>query len=103
MAGRVGLVTGAAQGIDLHIATELSRRGAVVILVDIAEDKVKQAAAQLPAGRSLALRADVTDAEGMRHVVQRVTDEFGRLDYVVANAGIAPPVATLRHGDDAAW
>ncbi|OBJ69094.1 short-chain dehydrogenase/reductase [Mycobacterium sp. 1274756.6] len=103
MRGKVALVTGAGQGIGRAVAAELGGRGVSVALVDRAADRLRAAVADLPQAQALAAVADVTDPATLRRAVAETVDTFGRLDYLVANAGIAPPVATVRGGDDAAF
>ncbi|KAA1420937.1 SDR family NAD(P)-dependent oxidoreductase [Nocardioides humilatus] len=97
---RVALVTGAARGIGLETARQLCERGARVALVDLDPEATERAAAEL-GGRAIGLGADVTDTAAMESVVAEVVERFGRLDIVVANAGIAPRVATTRTMDPA--
>ncbi|CAM3077058.1 short-chain dehydrogenase/reductase [Skermania piniformis] len=100
VAGKVALITGAAQGIGAALATRLHERGAAVVLVDVAADAVADTAAAVGA-RTLPLAADVTDRAAMRAVVEQTVQRFGRLDVVVANAGVTPRPATLRTMDPA--
>lgn len=93
--GRVALVTGAARGIGLATARLLHERGASVALVDLDADGTAAAAAGI-GERALAVPADVTDRDAMSAAVTTTVERFGRLDVVVANAGIAPPAATMR-------
>ncbi len=95
LGGKVAIVTGAARGIGLATAQELSRRGASVVIVDLAQDAADAAAQSLP-GSGYGVAADVTDAGAMRAVVAEAVDRFGGVDVVVANAGIAPRGATVR-------
>jgi 3-oxoacyl-[acyl-carrier protein] reductase len=88
VAGRVALVTGAAQGIGLAIARLLSEHGAKVALADLDADRAKEAAAGIPTGPVLALGCDVTDEQAVEAAVQRSVEEFGSLDIYVNNAGI---------------
>ncbi|GAB3290747.1 SDR family oxidoreductase [Parasphingorhabdus pacifica] len=93
-AGQVAVVTGAAGGIGCAIATELAGRGVSVVAVDVREDEVRSAVDELVAsggdGEFLPAAVDVTDAEAMAALAQRVMEHFGRIDLVFNNAGIAP-------------
>ncbi|MGY1943736.1 short-chain dehydrogenase/reductase [Nocardia asiatica] len=95
VAGRVALITGAGRGIGRELAAVLHERRASVVLVDVDEDAVAEAAAALGDG-ALAIAADVADRAAMRAAVERAADHFGRLDVVVANAGVVPRPATVR-------
>ena len=94
--GRVALVTGGARGIGFETAKGLIARGASVAIVDLDPDSVSRAAAELHDQRALGLVADVTDRSAMQRAVAETVERFGSLDVLVANAGIAPPVATFR-------
>ena len=93
--GKVAIVTGAARGIGRATATELARRGSVVVVVDLDPDAASAAAAGLP-GTAIGLAADVTDRGAMQRVVAEAVERFGGVDVVVANAGIASRGATFR-------
>ena len=88
---KVCIITGAAQGIGAAYAVAMAREGADVAIVDLKRIdqavEVEAAIAEV-GGRSLALRADVTDAEQMNEVVARVVGEFGRVDCLVNNAAL---------------
>lgn len=92
--GKVALITGAGQGIGFALANLLHERGAVVVLVDIVDVNVEAFGE-----RGLAIRADVTDRSAMADAVDQVISRFGRLDVVVANAGVTPEPATIRTMD----
>ena len=85
---KVAMVTGAARGIGFETARQLAERGARVALVDL--DPSHRGRRRQLGGRAIGLAADVTDADAMQEVVDEVVARFGRLDIVVANAGIAP-------------
>lgn len=93
---RVALVTGAAQGLGEALARRLAVEGCDVVLADINGEKTETAAAAIAADtgrRAVGLRADITDPDSCAAMAERAVSEFGKLDILVANAGI------LRAGD----
>ena len=86
-AGKVVVVTGAARGVGAGVARAMSRRGARVALLGLEPTELEALAAELPG--SAAFPVDVTDPEALRAVADDVVARFGRVDVVVANAGIA--------------
>lgn len=93
MSGRVALITGASSGIGYAAALAFAREGTnVVALARRAErlEQLEQAVTQLPAphGDILTLSADVQDAAAVQQAVQQAVERFGRLDILVANAGV---------------
>jgi NAD(P)-dependent dehydrogenase (short-subunit alcohol dehydrogenase family) len=85
--GKTALVTGAARGIGLAIATRLAADGARVALLD-QDGAAVEAAARSLGGAAMALVADVTRAKDVDAAVSRVASGWGRLDVLVNNAGI---------------
>ncbi len=88
---RVAIVTGAAQGLGEAIAHRLAGEGAHVVVADINSEDAKKVAAAVEAQhgrRAMAFSADVTDEAQVEKMVQGTVEEFGRLDIMVANAGI---------------
>lgn len=84
---KTALVTGAARGIGLAIASRLAADGARVALLDL-DGAAADAAAKKVGGGAIALAADVTKASEVDAAVSRVVQEWGRLDILVNNAGI---------------
>ena len=85
--GQRVIVTGAAQGIGLAIATVLVEQGAKVTVADLDGDRALAAAAGLgPAARGVA--CDVTSEESVAALVSGTVEEYGGLDVLVNNAGI---------------
>jgi NAD(P)-dependent dehydrogenase (short-subunit alcohol dehydrogenase family) len=94
--GKVALVTGGARGIGFATAGALIERGASVALVDLDAAATERAAAELHDTNALGIAADVTDRGAMQRAVATTVERFGGLDVVVANAGIAPRLASFR-------
>ena len=84
---KTALVTGAARGIGLAIASRLAADGARVAVLDI-DAKAADAAAKKVGGGAIALAADVTKAPEVDAAVARIVETWGRLDVLVNNAGI---------------
>ncbi|WP_405177002.1 short-chain dehydrogenase/reductase [Nocardia sp. NBC_01377] len=100
--GKVALITGAATGIGRALAEDLHERGARVAILDIDATAAETAAREL-GERALAVTADVADRQTMRAAVERVHATFGRIDVVVANAGVVPEPATIATMDPAVF
>jgi meso-butanediol dehydrogenase / (S,S)-butanediol dehydrogenase / diacetyl reductase len=88
--GKVAIVTGAAQGIGRAISLQLVHDGATVAVADLNEAGAQRVAEEInrAGGRAFATRVDVADAASMAQLVERTAHELGRLDVMVANAGI---------------
>src|ERR1700733_8712291 len=95
VSGKVAIVTGGARGIGFGTAQALAKRGATLVIVDLDQGAADNAAARLP-GATLGFAADVTDRGARQRVVATVTEHFGGVDVVIANAGIASRGATVR-------
>ncbi len=97
--GKVALVTGSAQGIGATLAVGLAEAGADVAVSDMAERlelaRDTQARVEAHGVRSGMYELDVLNISGIPAVVQRVLDDFGRLDILINNAGIRIPKPAL--------
>ena len=89
LAGKIALVTGAANGIGRAIAERFAQDGMKLALVDIEPEGVARAAAELGGDdRVLALTADISDRRQVVAAIAKTLEVFGKLDVVAANAAI---------------
>jgi sorbitol-6-phosphate 2-dehydrogenase len=96
--GQSAIVTGGAQGLGRAIAARLLREGCKVLIADVNEKGVAETAAALAAETSgcvLGFKVDVTQEADVQRLFEIAVQKFGRVDIVVANAGIliAEPIA----------
>ncbi|UCF98836.1 MAG: SDR family NAD(P)-dependent oxidoreductase [Spirochaetaceae bacterium] len=92
VAGKIALVTGAAQGFGFGIAESLLVEGANVVIADLNEALAVRRAAELnrqfEAGRCLARAADVTEESSVAEMIRETVLTYGGLDLLVSNAGV---------------
>ncbi|MGV9345993.1 SDR family oxidoreductase [Streptomyces spiralis] len=96
--GKVALVTGASRGIGYGIAEALVARGDRVCITGRNEDALKEAVERLGADRAIGVAGKAHDEAHQAEAVERVMEAFGRVDFLVNNAGTNPvfgPIADL--------
>jgi NAD(P)-dependent dehydrogenase (short-subunit alcohol dehydrogenase family) len=88
--GRVAIVTGAGGGLGREHARFLARKGARVVVNDLAEAAAEAVASEITAagGKAIAVAASVTDESAVAAMVSRTISEWGRVDILINNAGI---------------
>ncbi len=97
---RKALVTGGAAGFGLEVARDLQAAGARVAILDVNEERLDEAVAELEDG-TLALRVDVRKPAEVQAAVARAAEELGGLDTVVNSAGVIhlKPLAEVTEDD----
>jgi NAD(P)-dependent dehydrogenase (short-subunit alcohol dehydrogenase family) len=97
--GKVAIVTGAGGGLGRQHALELARRGAKVVVNDLggsmdgsggSSEAAQKVVEEIKAfgGEAIANGSSVTDDAGVAHMVKQTMDQWGRIDILIANAGI---------------
>ncbi|MCL4293827.1 MAG: glucose 1-dehydrogenase [Acidimicrobiia bacterium] len=105
LAGKVGIVTGAATGIGRAAAEALAAVGAAVVVADVDEARGEKVAAGIVerGGRAVFVRTDVSDDADVSAMVGRAVQEFGGLDVAFNNAGVEGTPAPLHETTPEAW
>ncbi|MFE5819090.1 SDR family oxidoreductase [Streptomyces sp. NPDC056479] len=101
LSGKVALVTGASRGIGYGVAEALVARGDRVVITGRTEDSLKEAVEQLGAERAVYVAGKAHDEAHQAVAVERAMEAFGRVDFLVNNAGTNPvfgPIADLDLG-----
>ena len=100
LAGKVTIVTGAAQGFGKGIAEELYAEGATIIIADMNQELAEKVAAEM-GERACAISVNVSNEESVANLVAQTVEKFGGLDIMVANAGVvrSGPIASFEQKD----
>ncbi|MFC0245133.1 SDR family NAD(P)-dependent oxidoreductase [Falsochrobactrum ovis] len=99
LSGRLALVTGASRGIGYFLSLELAKRGAHVIAVartvgglEDLDDEIRKVG-----GSSTLVPLDLTDMEGIDRLGGSIHERWGKLDIMVANAGVLGTISPIGH------
>lgn len=103
--GKVALVTGAGSGIGRASAILLAQQGAKVALLSRTPEELESAVKEIEGsgGEAVAIKGDVSDPNQMQSVMQQIGARWGRLDIVLANAGINGVWAPLEELEPDEW
>lgn len=87
---KVVFITGAASGIGYEISADFAKAGAKIVLTDINEEAVQQAAAGLTnqGFEAIGLKVDVTNETELEQAIQKTVETYGSLDVLINNAGM---------------
>lgn len=104
LSGRVAVVTGASRGIGYFLAKEIAKAGAHVVAVartigglEELDDEIKAEKALTGKGEATLVPLDLTDSAGVDRLGGAIHERWGKLDIMVANAGILGVIAPLGH------
>jgi NAD(P)-dependent dehydrogenase (short-subunit alcohol dehydrogenase family) len=86
----VAIVTGGASGIGFAISSKFASEGAKVAIIDVAGDKVEEAAKKIreSGGEVIGFQGDVTSRERVQEIVSELLKKYGKIDILVNNVGI---------------
>lgn len=98
----VVLITGGGSGIGRAVARAFAEQGARIAISGRREEPLIETIADVPGDRVLVVAADVATAAGVDDLVEAVIARWGRIDVVIANAGLSEP-GTVDDLDDVAW
>lgn len=100
LAGKIAIVTGAAQGFGKGIAEELYKEGCTVVIADMNQPLAETVAKEL-GERACAIPVNVSDEESVAGMVAQTVEKYGGLDLMLANAGVvrSGPLATFEKKD----
>src|SRR5262249_22670505 len=103
--GQVIAVTGAAGGLGLEATKHFPRAGASVALIDLQAEPLAEAV-QLVEGepdKMFTIAADTADSGAMGNAITSIVDRFGRLDGLIANAGVRMKSTPVSELNDEIW
>ena len=105
LAGRIALVTGASRGIGRALALELARRGAHVIALARTQGALEELDDDIRklGGEPTLVPCDLKDFDALDRLGYAIHQRWGKLDILVANAGVLGPVTPLPHIDQKQW
>lgn len=102
---KIVLVTGAATGIGRAAALAFARAGATVVISDVNDQEAQITLTQIVKedGKAQFIHCDVTSSEQVQSMVQKIVQQFGRLDHAYNNAGIEGESASTAECTEANW
>ena len=103
--GKVALITGASRGIGRAAALAFAKAGASVVLTSRKQEDLDKVAEEIKAagGKALAVAAHAGRLEDIRKMLDRVVQEYGRVDVLVNNAGGSPATALCLDVEERLW
>lgn len=99
---KVAIVTGAARGIGFETAKRFAEEGATVVICDLNEDGVKEAADAIieAGGKAMGIAVNVTDQVQVEQAIEKTLAAYGKLDCLVNNAGITADNTLMKMSED---
>ena len=103
--GKTAIISGGAEGIGLSIAKALGEQGMNIVLTDINQQNLENAAKELEESGVpvLTARLDVADEEQWKHIAEKASERFGKLHMVVNNAGVGGDSVSVENQEKKGW
>ena len=101
--GKVAIITGAGRGIGKAIAERLASEGADVVICDVDKEAAERAAEEIRSKysvKAIAISADVANEGDVNSMVEETIKNFGRVDFLINNAGITRDSLLLRMSEE---
>lgn len=97
LAGKVAIVTGGGKGIGRAVALLFAREGGSILLNGTTKEAIEAVAEEInrQGGRAIAYQADIADEAKVKQMIETTLSEYGKIDILVNNSGIAGPTAPL--------
>ncbi len=105
LGGRLALVTGASRGIGRAVALDLARAGAHVVALARTQGALEELDDEIRklGGEATLVPCDLKDAEALDRLGAAIHERWGKLDILVANAGVLGPITPLSHVEPRQW
>jgi len=105
LGGRLALVTGASRGIGRAVALDLARDGAHVVALARTQGALEELDDEIRkvGGEATLVPCDLKDAEALDRLGAAIHERWGKLDILVANAGVLGPITPLSHVEPRQW
>ena len=97
---KIAVITGGNSGMGLGMAQEFAKQGASVAIFGRSEDTLERATAEI-GGETLAVQGDVTSVADLDRLFESTVQKFGKIDVLIANAGVARPAPVDEVDEDA--
>lgn len=103
LTGRIAIVTGAARGIGRAIALELAKAGANLSIADVQNAEKTIAKIESLGRQALFTKTDVSKSEQVERIKQVTLNQFGRIDFLINNAGVFSPSRLIQDTSESGW
>ena len=102
---KTAIISGGAEGIGLSVAKALGEQGMNIVLTDINQQNLENAAKELEESGVpvLTARLDVADEEQWKHIAEKASERFGKLHMVVNNAGVGGDSVSVENQEKKGW